>query len=240
VRQAVADVGAQPFRNYAYNPRGLGALTPYGTQTLTGAVAVTGAPLGATTATRVAYGSGAITNPGLVFASTDIRQNRPYYVQADVFVESGETDTFNLAYLNQVSQPNTSRPGTLPTGQWTRLAWRFPDLAAADNKSIGIRLASRANAVAGSFLVTNCFVTESENMQATEYADGSYPGWKWLGAAGSSQSVGYPDPLRRPRYSHPAQPADRGPLRLGPGWDHPGALPLHLGPARAVGLPRLS
>jgi hypothetical protein len=65
-------------------------------------------------------------------------------------------------------------------------------------------MASRSNAVAGSFLITNVIITENKP-PAGGYADGSYPGWHWIGAAGSSESVGYPYTLESIAGAYAAQ-----------------------------------
>lgn len=108
-------------------------------------------------------------------------------------IEAGRV--FRAAVLSADGQTTyNSVAGQVGTGRWqeVRVAWSTTD-------EVGIRAEVRLTASglpATLFMVTKLMIVDDLATLPEAYSDGDTPGWIWLGAQGTSQSVGYPYTLK--------------------------------------------
>lgn len=210
MRRAQNDLGSQPVRNLStnpkyekntgvltnvrqnlcINPRGISTFLHYsgaGAQTITPNVAVTGHPIGLTTATRFTFGPSA-SNPGINIMSP-ITASTVYTMSAWVYIESLTSTPGGGGFAENGVVSGTSADNGL-VGQWQRITWTRTTTA-SPGPNFGIRWAAVGGTGTGSILVTGIMIDisgyDSPFFDGASTATGDFT-YTWLGTANNSLS----------------------------------------------------
>lgn len=153
-------------RNLVGDPRAVNAFPGYGSQTIT-TTAISGHPVGITTANRVVGTGGA--SAGITIL-TNVQPSTTYSMSAWVFHESVDPSSQNQAFAHSGVTSQASYPAV--QGAWARYSWTYTTDSNAVQNPFGFRLGGTPSSSA-SYLITGIMVEPV--MKSEDYFDGSTP-----------------------------------------------------------------
>lgn len=208
MRELVIDAASQPIRNQHLNPIPTGSISRYNT--------ANGASIffdATRPAIRVEPGVDRAQSGAAVLSAYPIAAGERFEISLDI--ESSQGGVYMFSVLN--STPSHGLPqGTdivLAAGEKRRVSYSGVSLVAGNITAYFVRRNGTPDA--------NPFWISRVRVGGQDYYDGDSYGWRWLGAAGASEAVGYPRSPLLIRNQH-ARPVPIGGIASipdgGTGW----------------------
>lgn len=211
MRQLIADLASQPIRNLCPNP-GCASTTSWNGISAS-LLAESGRLKVTSTTTSISSRAAAV----VVLA--EIKPNGIYTVSAEAEFVSAKGTAWRVRFYNSVTTETsifTVASGLVAPFTSRRFTYTATVLHSFDRVYLEF-----TTTVAGQEYVTGDVAGYVDNVMVVAgqliggYGDGDTLGWRWLGAPGASESVGYPEPAGYIRNRHPNPAAENNTLL---GW----------------------